>query len=104
LTISHLLFQNGPAEKSIQTSENDFRAMLKDQNLPLEFWDEVVVSRAYVRNRIMNGPKASNKIFSPYEAFYRQPTTIDYFRRFGCQAVSYVNPKSLPAYDKRNPK
>ena len=104
LTVSHSSFQNGPAEKSIQTSENDFRAMLKDQNLPLEFWDEAAVSGAYVRNRIMNGPKAGDKIFSPYEAFYGQPATIDHFRRFGCQAVSYVNPKSLPAYDKRNPK
>jgi hypothetical protein len=70
LTVSHSSFQNGPAEKSIQTSENDFRAMLKDQNLPLEFWDEAAVSGTYVRNRIMNGPKAGDKIFSPYEAFY----------------------------------
>jgi hypothetical protein len=104
LTISHSSFQNRLAEKSIQTSENDFRAMLKDQNLPLEFWDEVVVSGAYVRNRIINGLKAGDKIFSLYEVFYRQPAIIDYFQRFGYQAISYVNPKSLPAYNKRNPK
>jgi hypothetical protein len=52
----------------------------------------------------MNGPKAGNKTFSPYEAFYRQAPTIDHFRKFGCQAVGYVDPKSLLAYDKRNPK
>jgi hypothetical protein len=103
-TISHSSFQNRPAERSIQMSENDFRAMLKDQNLPIEFWDEAVVSRAYVRNWIINGPKAGDKIFSPYEAFYGQPTTINHFWRFGCQAISYVDPKSLLAYDKRNPK
>ena len=103
-TVVHSSFQNGPAEKSIQTSENDFRAMLKDQGLPLEFWDEAAMTGAYVRNRIMNGPRAGDKVFSPYEAFYGQAPTIDHFRRFGCQAVGYVDPKSLPAHDKRNPK
>jgi hypothetical protein len=78
--------------------------MLKGQGLPLEFWDEAAVTGAYVRNRIMNGPKAGDKIFSPYEAFYGQAPTIDHFRKFGCQAVGYVDPKSLPAHDKRNPK
>jgi Reverse transcriptase (RNA-dependent DNA polymerase)/gag-polypeptide of LTR copia-type len=103
-TVVHSSFQNGPAEKSIQTSENDFRAMLKDQGLPLEFWDEAAMTGAYVRNRIMNGPRAGDKTFSPYEAFYGQAPTIDHFRRFGCQAVGYVDPKSLPGHDKRNPK
>jgi hypothetical protein len=36
-TVPHSSFQNAPAEKSIQTTENDFRAMLKAQGLPLEF-------------------------------------------------------------------
>jgi hypothetical protein len=103
-TVVHSSFQNGPAEKSIQTSESDFRAMLKDQGLPLEFWDEAATTGAYVRNRIMNGPRAGDKVFSPYEAFYGQAPAIDHFRRFGCQAVGYVDPKSLPAHDKRNPK
>lgn len=103
-TIVHSSFQNGPAEKSIQTSENDFRAMLKDQGLPLEFWDEAAMTGAYVRNRIMNGPRVGDKVFSPYEAFYGQAPKIDHFRRFGCQAIGYVDPKSLPVHDKRNPK
>jgi hypothetical protein len=30
-TVVYSLFQNGPAERSIQTTENDFRAMLKGQ-------------------------------------------------------------------------
>jgi hypothetical protein len=83
-TVAYSSFQNGPAEKSIQTSENDFRAMLKGQGLPLEFWDEAAVTGAYVRNRIMNGPRAGEKTFSPYEAFNGQAPTIDHFRRFGC--------------------
>ena len=103
-TVPYSSFQNGPAERSIQTTEHDFRAMLKDQGLPLDFWDEAAVTGAYVRNRIMNGPTAGEKTFSPYEAFYGQAPIIDHFRRFGCQAIGYVDPKSLPIQDKRNPK
>jgi hypothetical protein len=36
-TVPYSSFQNGPAERSIQTTEHDFRAMLKGQGLPLEF-------------------------------------------------------------------
>ena len=60
-TVPHSSFQNGPAEKSIQTSENDFRAMLKGQQLPLEFWDEAALTGAYIRNRVMDGPAAGEK-------------------------------------------
>ena len=103
-TVAYSSFQNGTAEKSIQTSENDFRAMLKGQGLPLEFWDEAATASAYVRNRIMNGPSVEDRIFSPYEAFYGHMPSINHLRKFGCQAVGYVDPKSLPEHDKRNPK
>jgi hypothetical protein len=83
-TMPHSLFQNGPTEKSIQTTENDFRAILKVQELLLEFWDEATATGAYIRNRIMNGLAAGDQIFSPYEAFYGEIPAIDYFRTFGC--------------------
>jgi hypothetical protein len=102
-TVTYSSFQNGPAERSIQTTEYDFRAMLKGQGLPLEFWDEVASTGAYVRNRIMNGPTSGDKTFSPYEAYYSEVPKIDHFRKFGCQAIGYVDPKSLPAHE-RNPK
>ena len=102
-TVPYSSFQNGPAERSIQTTEHDFRAMLKGQGLPLEFWDEAVSTGAYVRNRIMNGPISGDKTFTPYEAYYSEMPKIDHFRKFGCQAVGYVDPKSLPA-NERNPK
>jgi Reverse transcriptase (RNA-dependent DNA polymerase) len=102
-TVPYSSFQNGPAERSIQTTEHDFRAMLKGQGLPLEFWDEAVSTGAYVRNRIMNGPISGDKTFTPYEAYYGEMPKIDHFRKFGCQAVGYIDPKSLPA-NERNPK
>ena len=58
--------------------------MLKDQGLPLDFWDKAAVTGAYIQNRIMNRPTAGEKTFSPYKAFYGQAPTIDHFRRFSC--------------------
>jgi hypothetical protein len=78
-TVVHSSFQNRPAEKSIQTSENDFWAMLKDQGLLLEFWDKAAITGAYVQNRIMNRLRVGDKVFSLYKAFYRQAPTIDHF-------------------------
>jgi hypothetical protein len=54
-TVPHLSFQNRPTEKSIQTIENNFRAILKAQGLLLEFWDKAIVTRVYIRNYIING-------------------------------------------------
>jgi hypothetical protein len=51
----------------------------------------------------MNGLISGDKIFSPYEVYYSEMPKIDYFRKFGCQAVGYVDLKSLPATE-RNPK
>ena len=58
--------------------------MLKGQQLPLEFWDEAALTGAYIRNRIMDGPTTGDKVFSPYEAFYREAPIISHFRKFRC--------------------
>lgn len=47
--------QNGIAERAIQTSEREARAMLEDSKMPVEFWDYAVESGAYVRNRLQRG-------------------------------------------------
>ncbi|KAI0990802.1 hypothetical protein K3495_g17385, partial [Podosphaera aphanis] len=39
--------QNGMAERAIQTSEKEARALLEDSNMPVEFWDYAVESGAY---------------------------------------------------------
>jgi hypothetical protein len=62
--------QNGIAEKTIQRSESDARAMLIEAKLPIEFWDEAVEADTYLRNRLPRGEglRTETYIFSP-EAF-----------------------------------
>ena len=49
--------QNGSIERAIQTAENDMRALLKDAQLPNEFWTEALQAGVYLRNRTGSGPK-----------------------------------------------
>ncbi|POS82616.1 hypothetical protein EPUL_004806, partial [Erysiphe pulchra] len=43
---------NGPAERSIQTTEKSIRCMLDDAKLPVEFWCEEAQAQAYTRARM----------------------------------------------------
>jgi hypothetical protein len=88
--------QNGVAERSIQQAETDARAMLKDADLPLEFWDYAVQYDTYVRSRSPSGPLVDGVRISPDEAYTGERPSIDHIRVFGSVAYSYVSPKSLP--------
>ena len=105
-TILYRSYQNGPAEKTIQRSEGDARAMLAEANLPIEFWDEAVETDTYLRNRLPGGEglRSENYIFSPEEAFTgrKGQISIDHIKIFGCKCYAYVDPKSLPAYRRKD--
>ena len=95
--------QNGPAERNIQTVEADMRAMLKDAELPIEFWDEAAEADAYIRNRTNTGPLIDGKQTSPEEAFTGVKPSINHIRVWGTKCYSYINPKTIPA-DQRHDK
>lgn len=95
-TIPYTSSQNGVAERNIQTTENNVRAMLKDAELPLEFWDEAARTDAYLRNRTAVGPEVNGQRITPKEAFVGTRPSIDHLRVWGCKCYSYVPPKSLP--------
>lgn len=88
--------QNGVAERSIQQAETDARAMLKDADLPLEFWDWAVEADTYIRNRTSGGPLIDGLRISPEEAYTGEKPSIDHIRVFGSVCYSYVSPKSMP--------
>ncbi|KAI1006165.1 hypothetical protein K3495_g2047 [Podosphaera aphanis] len=99
--------QNGMAERAIQTSEKEARALLEDSNMSVEFWDYAVESGAYVRNRLQRGPwieneregKIVHRQISPEGAWtgtYSQD--IDHLRVWGCQAIPYVDIRSMPGH------
>lgn len=96
-TVVHTSSQNGVAERSIQTSENSARAMLKDAKMPIEFWDEAVKADTYLRNRTATGPIINEKQTCPEEAYSGEKPSIDHIRVWGSKCYSYVNPTSLPA-------
>ena len=50
---SYTSHQNGVVERSIQITENSIRAIMKNLDLSLEFWDEAAMINAYLRNRIV---------------------------------------------------
>ncbi|KAK6585469.1 hypothetical protein PZA11_002196 [Diplocarpon coronariae] len=89
--------QNGIAERSIQQAETDCRALLRDADLPLEFWDLAVEADAYLRNRTGSGPIVNGTRISPYEAYFGQKPSLDHIRVFGSVCYSYISPKSWPA-------
>lgn len=88
--------QNGPAERNIRTAETNMRAMIKEANLPLEFWDEAAEYDAYVRNRTDTGPVVDGSVVSPQEAFTGETPSIDHCKIWGSKCYSYVNPKTIP--------
>ena len=101
-TVHYMSSQNGAVEKSHQTIQNGTRAMLKDANLPVELWVEAAQADVYIRNKVSNGPTIDGVQVSPEEAFTGIKPSIDHLRVWGCQAVSYMNPDSLPQGTRRD--
>jgi hypothetical protein len=61
--------QNGSAERNIRTAEANIRAILKEAELPLEFWDEAIGHDAYIRNCTNIGLDSNSINRSPTEVF-----------------------------------
>ena len=95
-TVPYTSSQNGVAERSIQTSENNMRAMTKDAGCGYAFWDEAVKAQAYVRNMMATGPPIDGKDASPIQHWTKKRPSIDHLRVWGSRCYGYVDPKSLP--------
>ncbi|KAI0999418.1 hypothetical protein K3495_g8777 [Podosphaera aphanis] len=94
--------QNGPAERTIQTVNADSRAIIKDAELPLEFWDEAAEADCYMRNRTASVPRINGKRISPLEAFTGKIPEIDHIRRWGSKCYYFVDRKSIPAKERKD--
>jgi hypothetical protein len=73
--------------------------MLIDVKLPIEFWDEAVEARTYIRNRLPGGVElcTDNYTLSPEQAYSsKMEVDVNHIRVFGSKCYSYVDPKSLP--------
>ena len=94
-TVAYNSIQNGVVERGIRTTENQFRAMLQDAGLPLEFWPEAAEADSYVRNRVATGPVIKRELINPIEAFINVKPSIDHLRVWGCKCYSPIDTRSL---------
>ena len=76
--------------------------MVKDVQLPIEFWPEAAVTDVYLRNRVATGPIVDGQPTTPIEAFEGVKPSIDYLRVWGCKCYSFVDPRSLPVGSRKD--
>ena len=56
------------------------RVILKEADLPLEFWDKVVEHDAYIRNLTDTGPIIDGSVISLHEAYTGITPLINYIK------------------------
>lgn len=95
-TVPYMSIQNGVSERTIRTTENSVQAMIKEAELPIEFWAEAAQTDAYLRNRTATGPIIDGRQTMSEEAFTGVKPSIDHIHMWGCKCYFYVDPKSLP--------
>lgn len=71
--------------------------MLKDADLPLEFWHEAVEVDDYERSRLQSVPIVDGHQISPEQAFTGKMPDIYYISIWGSKFYSYLHPKTIPA-------
>ena len=82
--------QNGAAERLNRTIIERVRAMLKDNDLPLDMWAEAAVTANYLRNR----SPSLQRTKTPWELFNGTKPNVSGLRVFGSPAYVHV-PKEL---------
>jgi len=72
--------QNEVAERVIRITENSMRAMIKNAELPIEFWAEAAKTDAYLRNRTVTRPLIDEALTISKKAFTEIKPSIDHVR------------------------
>jgi transposase InsO family protein len=82
--------QNGVAERLNRTLLNSVRAMLHDSQLDGTFWDEALLTAAYIHNRV---PTRALNGKTPHEAWSGRKPRVLHLRVFGSLAFAHVPKK-----------
>jgi hypothetical protein len=103
-TVPYTSHQNSGAKCSIGITQEGMRALLKDAELPMEFWEDAVVAHNYIRNRV-EAPRSTlvpgEAAKTPEEIWTGKPPTVSHMKVWGCKTISYVDPKSVPHSNKQ---
>ena len=70
---------NGAAERLGQTLHGMASAMLKESNLPMKYWSELILASNYLRNRL----PVVGRAITPYEARTKHKPCLQHLRRIG---------------------
>jgi hypothetical protein len=100
-TIIASSYQNGPAKLALEQQKLAY-TILNNTGLPLEFWDGAVSTDIYRRNRTNTGRIINGKTTSSEGAWTGVSQSIDHIRVWGSKCYSYINPKTIPAYQHHN--
>jgi len=70
--------QNDVAKRAIQTTENSVHAMIKETQLPIEFWVQAAQTDAYLCNWTATDFLIDGKQTTPEKAFINVKSFINY--------------------------
>lgn len=87
--------QNGVVERRNRTVVAMTRSMLKERQVPAQYWGEAITHAVYVLNKL---PTRAVSSITPHEAWFGTKPDLTYVRIFGCTAymkIPVVHTKKL---------
>lgn len=91
--------QNGVVERRNRTLIEMARSLLKEKNVPNQFWGEAVQHATYLINRL---PTRAVTGITPYEAWSEKKPHVEHIRVFGCLAHMKTPSANLKKLDNRS--
>nr|GEX60055.1 ribonuclease H-like domain, reverse transcriptase, RNA-dependent DNA polymerase [Tanacetum cinerariifolium] len=101
LTAPYSPQQNGVVERRNRKIMSTTRCMMKETNMPQNFWAEAVRHAIYILNSV---PTKALEDIIPYEAIKRRKPNLENLRVFGCIAYAKVPLQHLTKLDDRSTK
>ncbi|KAJ3515515.1 hypothetical protein NMY22_g14435 [Coprinellus aureogranulatus] len=92
-------WQNGKAERYIQTIDNTARAMLAGSLLPPSYWGDSVLTAQFLRNRLPTSTLPHD--ITPYERIFNKKPDLSYLRVFGSLGHAWIPPEKRYKGDHR---
>ena len=92
-TVPYTSAQNGRVERVHRTLMGKARAMRSYANVPVNRWDEFVLTACYLMNRT---PVKSQQGSTPFECWYGKPPDLSHLREIGCRTFVLVQNQHNP--------
>lgn len=92
-TAPHTSAQNGRVERLHHTLMGKARAMRSACNVPVNRWDEFVLTACYLSNHT---PVASQDGHTPFERWYGRKPDLSHLREIGCRAFVLIQNRHNP--------